>query len=283
MRVSISFGDERTSREDVLFRIGVYVVTLFFLLLVLIPILLVISVSVTPSTQLFETPASWLPQDITLQWWMSGFAALRDGLLNSFVISVGTSLLAMAITVTGAYVFGRKEFWGKQFVFYAIVLSLLFPSVVLVVPVTTRWLEWGLYDSYIGLWIAFQIFITPFAIWILRDYFSGLPENLEEAAQVYGCTEFGAFVRVILPIAKPALIAVGFLAFLQGWNEFLFANLLTTSDGVQPAIVELYSTLHGGQGESIPWGRLMAQSLIIAIPPVILYFFSQRSLGGVFG
>ncbi|EMA46931.1 carbohydrate ABC transporter permease [Halococcus saccharolyticus] len=284
MRLSVDiFGGERWSMEDTVFQAAVYLVTVALLLLVLVPVLIVISVSFTPASGLFDNPAVWLPETITLRWWTSGFAALQEGLVHSVVISVGTALIAMAVTIPGAYVFGRKEFWGKQFVFYAIVLSLLFPTVVLVVPVTTRWLEWGLYNSYVGLWIAFQIFITPFAIWILRDYFSSLPENLEEAAQVYGCTEFGAFVRVILPIARPALIAVGFLAFLNGWNEFLFANLLTTSDGVQPAIVELYSTLHGGQGESIAWGRLMAQSLIIATPPVILYFFSQRSLGGVFG
>ncbi|MDS0300180.1 carbohydrate ABC transporter permease [Halogeometricum sp. S1BR25-6] len=269
--------------EDVVFKAAVYGVILALVLLIVIPLLVVVSVAFTPTSELFSNPSAWFPENPTLEWWSIGFAELQEGLLHSLVISVGTALIALVITIPGAYVFGRKEFVGKQFVFYAIILSLLFPSIVLVVPITARWLQWGLYDSYIGLWIAFQIFITPFAIWILRDYFSKLPENLEEAAQVYGCTEFGAFVRVILPIAKPALIAVGFLAFLNGWNEFLFANLLTTSSGVQPAIVQLYATLHSGQGESIPWSMLMAQALIIGTPPAILYFVAQKGLRGAFG
>ena len=269
--------------EDVVFTSAVYFVIGSLAALVLIPLIIVVSVAFTPTGELFENPAVWLPAQPTTQWWTAGFAELQEGLVHSIVISVGTAIIALFVTIPGAYVFGRKEFAGKQFVFYAIILSLLFPSIVLVVPVTARWLEWGLYNSYVGLWIAFQIFITPFAIWILRDYFSKLPENLEEAAQVYGCTEFGAFVRVILPIAKPALIAVGFLAFLNGWNEFLFANLLTTSSGVQPAIVVLYSTLHGGQGESIAWGILMAEAVIIGTPPAVLYFVAQRGLRGAFG
>ena len=284
MRPSVdALVSPRFDLEDAVFRVAIYLVIATLAALVLVPLIIVLSVSFTMPGELFENPAIWLPQNPTTQWWTAGFAELREGLFHSFVISTGTALIALVVTIPGAYVFGRKEFAGKQFVFYAIILSLLFPSIVLVVPVTARWLEWDLYNSYLGLWIAFQIFITPFAIWILRDYFSKLPENLEEAAQVYGCTEFGAFVRVILPIAKPALIAVGFLAFLNGWNEFLFANLLTTSSGVQPAIVILYSTLHGGQGESIAWGMLMAQALIIGTPPAVLYFVAQRGLRGTFG
>lgn len=269
--------------EDVTFTVAVYAVVGAIVLLVALPLLIVIAAAFTPTSELFANPTVWIPEEPTTESWTRGFAELQEGLVHSFIISTGTALIALVVTIPGAYVFGRKEFAGKQFVFYAIILSLLFPSIVLVVPITARWLQWGLYDSYLGLWIAFQIFITPFAIWILRDYFSKMPENLEEAAQVYGCTEFGAFVRVILPIARPALIAVGFLAFLNGWNEFLFANLLTTSSGVQPAIVELYATLHSGQGESIPWTLMMAESLIIGIPPAILYFVAQRGLRGAFG
>ncbi|WP_313695003.1 carbohydrate ABC transporter permease [Halorarum halobium] len=284
MRLSVdTLTGARFDLEDLVFRSSVYLVIAGLAALVLIPLVIVVAVAFTPSSELFENPAVWLPSEPTTQYWSEGFVELQEGLIHSFVISVGTAVIALFVTIPGAYVFGRKEFFGKRFVFYAIILSLLFPSIVLVVPVTARWLEWGLYNSYHGLWIAFQIFITPFAIWILRDYFSKLPENLEEAAQVYGCTEFGAFVRVILPIARPALIAVGFLAFLNGWNEFLFANLLTTSSGVQPAIVVLYSTLHGGQGESIAWGILMAEAIIIGTPPAVLYFVAQRGLRGTFG
>ena len=278
---TLGFG-ERATYWDVVYQFGVYLVIAALLLVVLIPLVIVVSVSITPAEGLFSSPGTIIPQEPTFEAWVDGFNELKDGLIHSIIISVGTAIIALLVTIPGAYVFGRKEFLGKRFVFYAIVLTMLFPSVVLVVPVTVRWLEWDLYNSYIGLWIAFQIFITPLAIWVLRDFFREMPENLEEAAQVYGCTEFGAFVRVILPIATPALIAVGFLAFLNAWNEFLFASLLTSSDGVQPAIVQLYGALHGGQGERIYWGLMMAETLIIGVPPAILYFLSQRGLEGVF-
>jgi multiple sugar transport system permease protein len=268
--------------EDVVFQFAVYLLIAALCFVILVPLVIVVAASVTPTSELFANPAAILPQRPTFDTWVRGFTSLSEGLFHSFVISAGTAIIALVVTIPGAYVFGRKEFPGKGFVFYAIVLSLMFPTIVLIVPITSNWLSWGLYDTYPGMWIAFQIFVTPFAIWILRDYFSDLPENLEEAAQVYGCTEFGAFVRVILPIAKPALVAVGFLAFLNGWNEFLFASLLTTSSGVQPAIVSLYSTLHAGQGESIPWTLMMAQAIMIGTPPAVLYFVAQRSLRGAF-
>jgi len=104
--------------------------------------------------------------------------------------------------------------------------------------------------------------------------------NLEEAAQVYGCTQFQAFVRVVLPLSAPALVAIAFLAFLIGWNDFLFANMLTTGEGPRPAVVQVFFTTQGG--ERIFWSWLMAGCLIVGTPPVVLYILGRRYLQEAF-
>jgi len=163
--------------------------------------------------------------------------------------------------------------------FYLIVIALLFPYIVLVIPITDIWIDVGLFNTVVGMWVAYQIFVTPFAVWILRDFFENLPASLEEAAQVYGHTKFSAFMRVILPVAAPAVIAVGFLAFLTGWNDFLFSNLLTNPNGPQPAIVRVFNDTSNNR---TLWGPIMARVLIIGTPPTVLYLLSRRYLSQAF-
>jgi len=258
-----------------------YGVVWFLVLLNLVPLLFILSVSFMPPTEFFGAPHI-VPYEPTLEAWTSGFAELKDNLVNSFLIGTGTALLALAITIPGAYAFARKEFYGKKLGFYAIILAMMFPYILLVIPIMGLWNDLGLYNTIPGMILAYQVFVAPFAIWILRDFFENLPKDIEEAAQVYGCTQFSAFVRVILPLAAPGIVAVGFLAFLTGWNDFLFANLLTTGTGPVPAVPVLYGTIGGGSGERVYWGKLMAETLIIGTPPTVLYLVARNYLENAF-
>ena len=157
-----------------------------------------------------------------------------------------------------------------------IVGTLIFPFILLIVPITITWIHVGLFNTFLGLWLAFQIFAVPYSMWILRGYFARLPRHLEEAAQVYGCTQFQAFYKVMLPLAKPVIVSVLFLAFLQGWSDFLFSNMLTTGDGPRTASVAIYTSTAGG--ERVDWGPLMVMTLVTGIPPVILYMLAQKHL-----
>jgi multiple sugar transport system permease protein len=258
-----------------------YGVITFLVLLNLIPLLFILSVSFMPAGEFFGDP-HLIPHDPTLEAWTTGFAELQDNLVNSFVIGTGTALLALGITIPGAYAFARKEFYGKKAGFYAIISAMMFPYILLVIPIMDLWNTLGLYNTIPGMILAYQVFVTPFAIWILRDFFENLPQDIEEAAQVYGCTQFSAFLRVILPLAAPGIVAVGFLAFLTGWNDFLFANLLTTSLGPMPAVPVLYGTIGGGSGNRVYWGKLMAETLIIGTPPTIMYLMARNHLENAF-
>lgn len=265
--------------NDWAFAVLKYAVLVVLVGMALLPFLYAFSVSFRTPAEFYGSPI-WIPTEITFKPWQRSIDELREPLTNSALIATGTALLSLIITIPGAYVFGRKEFPGKEAAFYTIILALLFPYILLIIPISDVWNDLGLFNTIPGMWIAYQVFVTPFAIWILRDYFEKLPANLEEAARVYGCTQFSAFTRVILPLSLPAIIAVGFLAFLTGWNDFLFSNLLTTGTGPRPAVVHLYVVTGGGERQY--WAELMANILLIGTPPTVLYMVARRYLTSAF-
>lgn len=269
----------RKTMGDYVFLSAEYVLLAGLLTVILVPFVFAVSVSFQPPSEIYG-PVHIIPENPTLEPWTLAFEQLGGNLVNSLIVAVGTAVISLAITIPGAYAFARTEFPGKRVGFYLIVLALLFPYVILVLPIQSMWYDIGLYNTIPGLWIAYQTFVTPFAIWILRDFFRKLPANIEEAAQVYGCTQFSAFVRVILPLSWPAVASVGFLAFLVGWNDFLFANMLVLGTGPETAVVTLYRVTTGS--EQTFWARLMAQSLIIGAPPAILYMIARRNITNAF-
>lgn len=250
------------------------------LALVLIPYLYVIVTAFKPAEEAYD--ATWLPQRISFDAWIEVFEVnhFHRYLWNSLVAGAGSAALAMLISVPGAYIFARKAFPYREPLFYMIVGTLIFPFILLIVPITIAWIRIGLFDTFVGLWLAFQIFAVPYSMWILRGYFAGMPKNIEEAAMVYGCTQFQAFYRVVLPLAKPVIVSVLFLSFLQGWSDFLFSNMLTTGDGPRTASVAIYASTAGG--ERVDWQVLMVMTLLTGGPPVLLYMLAQKHLSKTF-
>jgi ABC-type glycerol-3-phosphate transport system permease component len=250
------------------------------LALVLIPYVYVIVTAFKPAEEVYD--ATWLPRRISFDAWVEVFEVNHFHLYlwNSLVAGAGSAALAILISVPGAYIFARKEFRFREPFFYMIVGTLIFPFILLIVPITIAWIRIGLFDTFVGLWLAFQIFAVPYSMWILRGYFAALPKNLEEAAMVYGCTQFQAFYRVMLPLAKPVIVSVLFLAFLQGWSDFLFSNMLTTGDGPRTASVAIYASTAGG--ERVEWQVLMVMTLLTGVPPVALYMLAQKHLAKTF-
>jgi len=272
---------ERRRIDEIAFRISVYLAIGIILISIVVPLLFIFVTAFKPPTEFFGD-YHLIPENPTTEPWVTGFNNLRPNLVNTVIVASGTALISLFITIPSAYAFGRLEFPGKRVGFYIIILSMLFPYILLIIPVADLWVRLGLFNTIPGLWLAYQIFITPFLLWILRDFFADLPDDLEDAAQVYGCTQFGAFVRVILPLSAPAIVVAGFLAFLTGWNDFLFINALTTGTGPITAIPVLYKAVNTAGGASINWASLMAQVIIISVPPTVLYILSQRYLSEAF-
>lgn len=251
----------------------------FFIVLLttisILPVLYGISVSFRPRSEVFG-PLHLFPHEPTIEPYQNVFADIGVNLANSLLLATGVAILVLLIAIPGAYAFARMEFPGRTILFYAIVFIMLLPLVGMVIPILTIWNELGLYNTVLGLWFGVLPGAIPISLWILRDYFSKLPDNLEEAAMVFGTSRFGAFVRVVLPVATPAMIAVAFLAFLSGWNEFLFSNLLTTNQGPRPAIVVLFSSL--SVDSTNDWPYLLAMTFTIGIPPAVMYIVARRYL-----
>lgn len=265
------FDGRRFGGMDIL---RVIITGLIFAIFVL-PVIYALTVSVRPSSEVFG-PFHLVPNEITVEPWMQFLADSGANFLNSVFIATGVSILTLIIAVPGAYAFSRQEFPGRKQLFYLVVLIMLVPGVMLVVPIVQIWRDIGLFNTVSGIWLALLIGEMPVAIWILRDNFQQLPPNAEEAAQIYGCTQFEAFIRVILPLATPAIIAVAFLAFLGAWNEFLFTNILTRSNGPTPVMVTLFSLLNADR--ATPWNYVMAGAFAVAIPPATFYLLSRRYL-----
>ena len=257
-------------------RILGYLALFFVLGIVLIPYTYVGLSAFKSPMEMFDV--KWFPDEWSLEAWRYVIFDLQfqNYLFNSFLSGLGAAVIALIVAVPGAYVFGRKKFRGKEGFFYMITLAMLFPFMLLVVPMTIIWIKIGLFDTMAGLWIAYQVFIIPFGIWILRGFFAELPGSLEECAMVYGCTQFQAFYRVMLPLAKPVIISLLFLSFLIGWSDFLFSNMLTTGDGPRTGSVIIYNSAVGG--ERVEWELMMVMTLMAGIPPVILYILAQRQL-----
>jgi len=265
--------------EDWLFAALRYQVLLLLLAFAVVPIVIVISTSIkAPSEFLAGTP-TLIPTNFSMAAWEDAFHTMRQPLINSAFIATGTAILSLIITIPSAYVFARADFPGRKFVFYMILVALLFPYILLILPISDLWFVLGLYNTIPGIWLAYQVFVTPFAIWILRDFFEQMPPNLEEAAMMYGCSQLQAIYKIILPLSMPAIVATGFLAFLVGWNDFLFSNMLTTGVGPRPAVVTLFIRT---SMEVHYWGELAANTLLIGLPPAVLYMVSRRYLSESF-
>lgn len=265
-----------TDRSSLTQKILGYGGLVFVLGLVLIPYTYIALSAFKPPQEIWEV--KWFPIEWNFDSWVYMIATVKfhKHLLNSFIAGLGAAVLALLIAVPGGYIFGRKKFRGKEVLFYFIILALLFPFVLLIVPLTISFIEFGLYNNLPGLWLSYQVFIIPFGLWMLRGFFQELPVSLEECAMIYGCTQFQAFYRVMLPLAKPVIVSLLFLSFIIGWNDFLFSNMLTTGDGPQTSSVMIYNL--SVAGERVEWNLMMACTLMAGIPPVIFYILSQRSL-----
>jgi len=192
---------------------------------------------------------------------------------NSAFVAVSSTLVATAIGTVGAYALARLRFLGRAFLSSATLITYLVPPSILFIPLYAQIRTMGLADSLAGLIAAYPSFTVPFVTWLLMGYFGSIPEELEEAAMIDGATRFGAFRRIILPLAAPGVLAAGLFAFTQAWNEFLYA-LVFISDVKQRTLPVGLSTFI--TGDVYGWGYLMAGAVLTTLPVILVYTYLQR-------
>jgi len=198
-------------------------------------------------------------------------------ILNSVMISFAVVALSLFIGVTAAYAFGRISFKGRGLLLSAVLAVSMFPQVAVLSGMFEMIRFLGLYNRTVGLILPYMIFTLPFTVWVLTTFMRQLPKELEEAAIMDGCGPGRIIRSVFLPLLWPALVSTGLLAFIAAWNEFLFA-LTFVLDNDQRTVPVSISLITGASRYDIPWGKIMAASVVVTVPLIVLVLVFQRKI-----
>ncbi len=244
----------------------------FFLVL---PLVWVVSTSLRPLAEVTSTPPVLFPRSITFRAYVDLWAAAPFDayILNSILISLCTALIALAFSISAAYAFARFRFPGATALLMLVVMSQMLPGSSILIPLFQVIRNLGLLDTQAGMVLIYTGFAIPFCTWLLNGYFRAIPEELEQAALIDGCSRLQFLWRILLPLAAPAVVAVGTFAFLLSWNEFLFAFVFTKSKALTIP-VGLRSAFLGQYVNK--YDQLFAASLIFSLPPIALFVSLQR-------
>ena len=214
----------------------------------------------------------------------SNYAGLFDGaqpfgrhLLNSIMVATLTVSCALALGVTASYALGRIHFKGRGLLLVAILAVSMFPQVAVLSGMFELIQALGLFNKAIGLVVPYTIFTLPFTVWILTTFMRELPAELEEAAIMDGCGPLRIIFQVFMPLLWPALVSTGLLAFIGAWNEFLFALTFVVADDQRTVPVGI-SLIAGSSAFEIPWGSIMAASVIVTLPLLLLVLAFQKKI-----
>ncbi|MFM2052492.1 MAG: hypothetical protein RL456_529 [Pseudomonadota bacterium] len=246
------------------------------------PFIYTITTSLKTGTELFST--ALLPSSPTLQNYVTLFQGKQPfgtQLGNSILVATVTVVISMFMAITAAYALGRIQFKGKGTLLLAILAVSMFPQVAVLSGMFELMQALGLYNRSIGLVVPYTVFTLPFTVWMLTTFMRGLPKELEEAAIMDGCGPMRIIFEVFMPLLAPALVSTGLLAFIGAWNEFMFALTFVTDDFKRTVPVGI-SMISGATAYEIPWGSIMAASVIVTVPLVILVLvFQQKIVSGL--
>ncbi|MEU7894569.1 carbohydrate ABC transporter permease [Nonomuraea sp. NPDC049152] len=264
--------------ERALFKVLRLLVIAFLTVITAFPFLYMVMLSVRDIQELILEPGSLWPRHLTLATYQDVLG--RQGFLtfmrNSAIVAVASVAVTLLISIPGAYAVARLRFFGRRQVHFLFLAVYLFPAIVLAIPLFVLFTMIGLRGSLTGLILVYIAQTVPVTVYMLRNYFETVPHSVEEAAAIDGCGRIETIWRVVLPLSKPALMATGLYAFMIAWNEFLFA-LLFLVERRESWTVSLGLSQLAGSIE-IPTTVLMAGSVVLTLPIVVVFFAGERLL-----
>lgn len=198
-------------------------------------------------------------------------------LLNSVLVSFSVVALSLFFGVTAAFALGRVQFRGRGLLLMTVLGVSMFPQVAVLSGMFELIRGFGLYNNLLGLVISYMIFTLPFTVWVLTTFMRDLPKELEEAAIMDGANPWEIIVKVFMPLMWPALVTTGLLAFIAAWNEFLFALTFTLTN-TQRTVPVAIALISGASQYELPWGNIMAASVLVTLPVVVLVLIFQRRI-----
>ncbi|HUV37118.1 MAG TPA: sugar ABC transporter permease [Patescibacteria group bacterium] len=269
-------------------KILIYVLLVFITGVTIYPIVQIFGISLRPADQLYSTSLRIIPENASFDAYRKVifekdfFTWLR----NSAIVALAVSILGVSLASTAGYAFSRFRFGGKKAGLVAILLTQMFPATMLLLPLYVLMKNLGLVDTLLGIIIAYTATALPFCIWTMKGYYDTIPRDLEEAAVIDGTTQFGAFLRVTLPLSAPALVITALFSFMAGWSEFIVARVIINRQALYTLPLGLESLSSTFQTE---WANYAAGSILVCIPVVALFLLLSRflisglTLGGVKG
>ncbi|GHO68150.1 ABC transporter permease [Ktedonobacter sp. SOSP1-52] len=270
---------QRHRTRYVFIRIVTYALLVALLLYAFFPIFWLLSTSFKSQGEAFFYPPTFWPHQFTLHSYQI-LPADQQGFVryfaNSLIVSVCTCLLTLLAAVPGGYVLSRFHFRGVRAVLLVILATQMFPYAVILISLYTLFRQLHMLNTYPALVLAFTTFSLPFSIWMVKGFCDTLPTDLEEAGRIDGLSRVGVLVRIVFPLIIPGVVAVGFFAFLNSWNELLYAVTLTTSPDMRTIPAGFIGTYVGEFQDR--WPDMMAASVVVSLPIVILFTLFQKQL-----
>jgi multiple sugar transport system permease protein len=259
-------------------RTGQYGALLLYVMFLGFPLLWMLSVSLKGPRELVALYPSLIPSDPTLENYRAAFTenGLVRAAFNSLKVSILTALLTVVIGLPAAYVLARRKGFLSQVGLGWILVSQMFPLILIIVPLYLLLRDIGLTDSHMGLVLVYNVWALPFVLWMLQSYIRGIPPDLEEAAAVDGASRFQILVGIVAPLLAPGVVATTLFAFVTAWNEFFFALVLLQTPELSTLPLRL-AYFVGIEG-AVRLGPLAASALLATLPSLVLFAFIQRWL-----
>ncbi|HUI65740.1 MAG TPA: sugar ABC transporter permease [Bacteroidota bacterium] len=254
-----------------------YAVLAVFCLIALFPVVQIFTISLRPADRLLSTSLEIIPKNASLANYVSLFTE-RPFLLwlfNSTLVAVVTTCTGVALASTCGYAFSRFSFIGKKMGLLSLLVTQMFPATMLLLPMYIMLVKLHLINTYLGIVVMYSATALPFCIWQMKGYYDTIPISLEEAGRIDGCNQFQAFVRIILPLAAPALVITALFSFMASWTEYVVAAqiLQDTEMWTLPLGLKSFESNMGSE-----WGLYGAASVIVTIPVVVLFLALSRWL-----
>jgi len=284
-RVTRSEGGRRDPRPK---KIVVHGLLIIACVIAAFPIIRVLGVAMRSGNTLLQSEFTLIPENASFESFIHVLTEtdLPLWLMNSMIITIGTSIIGVSIAATSAYAFSRFKFPGRGIGLTLLLATQLIPAAMLLVPLYLLAVQFKLANSYVGMVIGLSVTAVPFSIWILKGYYDTVPIELEEAARIDGCSQLSAFWRILLPLSTPALVVVFLFNFLTAWNDYFLARILLSKEELLTWPLGLQRFQQQFQTQ---WNDLAAASILISIPVVLLFLYSSKWLvsgvtaGGVKG
>jgi arabinogalactan oligomer/maltooligosaccharide transport system permease protein len=257
--------------------IVIYAILIVVTVVTVFPVLLVFGISLRPGNMLWTTDLSPIPENATFDAYRTIFyeKPFLRWLFNSTIVSFMVTVVGVSLASTAGYAFSRYKFAGREAGMIALIATQMFPVTMLLLPLFLMLIKLKVYDTFLGLVIAYSATALPFCIWQMKGYYDTIPYSLEEAAAIDGCSKIKTFYQIVLPLASPALVITALFSFMSAWSEYLVAAVILIDKRLYTLPLGLKQFQSNFDTE---WGLYAAGAVIVCIPVVALFLFLSRWL-----